>query len=362
MYVIGVDGGTESLRAGVFDASGQVLAFASSPYATHFPHPGWAEQEPSDWWEALGRATRQAVAKSGVSPEQIAAVCLDTTCCTVVALDEHGDALRPALLWMDMRSAPEAARVLATGDPALHVNSGGAGPVSAEWMVPKALWIATHEPEVFQAARYICEYQDYLNYQLTGVMAASVNNASVRWHYNSKTGWPVSLLSSLGLSELLHKWPQKVLPLGDVVGGLTERAAAHLGLLKGTPVAQGGADAFIGMIGLGVVQAGQMALLTGSSHLQLGMSDHPLHGQGMFGSYSDAVLPGLHVVEGGQTSTGSIINWMRTKIMDAGQTAAAAGSNKAAAGSGATAPRPGTAAAGSEAATAGQGRHRQQQQ
>ncbi|KAF8062764.1 ribulose-phosphate 3-epimerase [Scenedesmus sp. PABB004] len=309
-YVIGVDGGTESLRAGVFDASGRPLAFAAAPYATTFPHPGWAEQAPADWWAALGTAVRAAVAEAKVAPGDIAALCVDTTNCTVVALDAGGQALRPALLWMDMRSAAQADQVAATRDAALRVNSGGAGPVSAEWMIPKALWLAQQEPATYEAAATICEYQDFLNYHLTGRMCASISNASVRWHYNSATGWPLSLLDKLGLSSLASKWPAEVLPLGAPVGGLTASAASHLGLPEGLLVAQGGSDAFIGMLGLGVVAPGQMAMLTGSSHLQLGLCASPLHGRGIFGTYPDAVIPGLHVIEGGQTSTGSVVRWL----------------------------------------------------
>ena len=107
------------------------------PYATHYPHPSWAEQDPTDWWKALGEAVREAVLLAGVAPASIAGLAVDTTCCTVVALDAAGEPLRPAVLWQDMRAAEQASRVVATGDPALLVNCGGAGPVSAEWMVPK---------------------------------------------------------------------------------------------------------------------------------------------------------------------------------------------------------------------------------
>eukprot|EP00887_Chlorella_sp_A99_P007355 scaffold2.g7355.t1 len=351
-YVIGVDGGTESLRAGVFDLKGHPLAFAAVPYPTHYPHPSWAEQAPGDWWRALGEAVREAVALAGVAPAAIAGLTVDTTCCTVVALDARGKPLRPAILWQDMRAAEQAAKVAATGDPAVAVNCGGAGPVSAEWMVPKALWLKEKEPEVFEKATYICEYQarrcaffppiaffhcflfaatwqgpllaaalllantavrdsqqDFIQFHLTGRMVASLNNVSVRWHYSTaRGGWPASLLAALGLEGLAAKWPREVLPLGAAVGGLTQAAADHLGLPVGTVVGQGGADAFVGMLGLGVTHAGQMALLTGSSHLHLGLSNHAFGGAGIFGTYSDAVLPGLHVVEGGQTSTGSILN------------------------------------------------------
>jgi ribulose kinase len=143
-------------------------------------------------------------------------------------------------------------------------------------------------------------------------MVASICNASVRWHYHARRGgYQPSLLGRLGLEALLEKWPRDVLPLGEVLGGLTTAAADHLGLPKGLPVAQGGADAFIAMIGLGVVRPGRLALITGSSHLQLGVSDKPLHGKGIWGTYPDAVIPGLYIVEGGQTSTGSIVNWLK---------------------------------------------------
>jgi ribulokinase len=315
---IGVDGGTESLRAGVFDLQGTPKAIAATPYKTAFPRPGWAEQDPEDWWAAIGRSVRQAVAEADLRPEEIAGLSLDTTCCSVVALDSDGAALRPALIWMDVRAAQEADAVVATGDPALRINSGGAGPVSAEWMIPKALWLRRNEPEVFNKAATICEYQDFMNLRLTGRRVASINNASVRWHYLAEAGgFQPSLLRALDLEALLEKWPSDVCPLGQVIGGLTADAARHLGLPAGLAVVQGGADAFIAMIGLGVVRPGKMAFITGSSHLQLGLAASPFHGPGVWGTYADALLPGLHVVEGGQTSTGSVIAWYKALLGEA---------------------------------------------
>lgn len=314
-FVVGIDGGTESLRAAVFDLQGRPRAFAAAPYPTNFPQPSWAEQNPEDWWRAVGVTVRKAVQDAKIRPDDVVAVCADTTCCSVVALDAEGKPLRPALIWMDVRSGDMAAEVAASGDPALEVNSNGAGPVSAEWMVPKALWIRRHERALFDRAATVCEYQDYINFRLTGRMVASINNASVRWHYNSRRGgYQPSLLKRLGLDALMEKWPREVAPLGQVIGGLTAAAAEHVGLPQGLPVAQGGADAFIAMIGLGVVRPGKLALITGSSHLQLGVSAKPFHGKGIWGTYPDAVIPDLYVVEGGQTSTGSIVNWFKNLL------------------------------------------------
>jgi hypothetical protein len=296
--VIGIDFGTESVRAGVFDAlTGEALSFCSEPYETTHPRPSWAEQDPKAWWSALGNAVRGAVATLASSSSAAAtaaasasaplpppsfdpnrdvkALCVDTTCCTVVAFDRadpERNPLRPAILWMDMRASSQAAQVLATGDAAVRVNGGGKGPVSAEWFLPKALWIKQNEPEVWNHKNAgVCEFQDWINLRLTDEYVASRNNVGVRWHFGDGKA-PLSLLEKLGLSDLRDRWPaeedekggfSKVLALGARIGqGLTREAAEHLGLAEGLIVAQGGADAFIGMIGLDVTRPGQMAMLT----------------------------------------------------------------------------------------------------
>ncbi len=310
-YFLTADGGTESLRVRVYDLRGDCIASSAVPYQTTFSAGARAEQDPADWWTNFVKASQGAIRKARIDPDQIEAIACATTCCSVVALDENGDALRPALIWMDVRANAEADAVLATGDPALMLNGAGLGPVSAEWMLPKALWLKRNEPELFDRAFRICEYQDFLTFKLTGEWAASLNNIGLRWHYrNDAGGWPVSLLKSLGLEALLEKWPARVVAPGQVIGTLTGPAAAELGLSRSVKVVQGGADAPIGMIGLGVSRPGQLALITGSSHLQFGVTDAPLSAPGIWGAYGDIVYPGRFVVEGGQTSTGSIINWL----------------------------------------------------
>jgi sugar (pentulose or hexulose) kinase len=317
-YLLGIDGGTESIRAIVFDLEGKPKGSKAAPYPTEFPKPGWAEQNPEEWWRCLGLAVRGALQAAGISGDQILALAVDTTCCSVVALDETGTPLRPAMIWMDVRSADEAALVADTCDPALRVNGGGSGPVSAEWMIPKSLWMKRHQPEIFARAARIGEYQDYINLRLTGRWVASLDNMAVRWHYQSQHGGkPTSLLVRLDIPELEEKWPQDIVRPGDVIDGLTKEAAAHLGLKAGTPVVQGGADAFIGVIGLGVTEPGEMALITGSSHLHLGVAAKPVHAPGVWGTYMDAVYPGKPIIEGGQTSTGSVIAWFKRHFAEA---------------------------------------------
>ena len=310
-YYLTVDGGTESLRARIYDERGQCLGSKAVAYDTQFAPGGRAEQNPADWWTNFVSASKAAIVDADVSASDIVSICYATTSCSVVALDKNGDALRPAMIWMDVRASDETEAVLATGDAALKVNGNGQGPVSAEWMIPKALWLKRHEPDHYHAAYRICEYQDYLTFKLTGEWAASLDNVGLRWHYdNAGAGWASSLVEALGIGDILQKWPSRVVAPGDVIGTLSASAARELGLPATVKVVQGGADALIGMIGLGVAKPGQLALITGSSHLVFGVTEKPIHAAGMWGAYPDIVYPGRCIVEGGQTSTGSIINWL----------------------------------------------------
>lgn len=309
-YVMGIDFGTESVRVGIFDLAGRPAVFAAQSYPLHHPYPGWAEQNPADWWAALVRAVHAALAESGVPREDIVGLGVDCTSCTVLAMDRDCRPLRPAIIWMDVRAADQARRIATSGHPALKYN--GYGNVSAEWMPCKALWLKENEPDIFRRAARVGEFIDWVTYRLTGEWTASINNASIRWYYDRAAGgWPEGFYEQIGLGDLLDRFPPRVLDMGQVAGMLSAEAAPELGLVPGIPVAEGGADAFVAMIGLNVVQPGKMAFITGSSHLHLGQSATPLHAEGLFGAYTDAVLPGQYTVEGGQVSTGSVVKWFK---------------------------------------------------
>lgn len=164
-YIMSVDGGTESIRVGIFDFEGHLVSQGTHAYRTTFARSGWAEQDPEDWWSSLIAATHQALTAGSVKAESIAAVCTDATTCTLVALDMRGRHLRPALLWMDVRAADQAKRIFQTRHTALCYSLSG---LNAEWMLPKVLWLKENEPQIFRQTTYLVEYQDWLAYRLTG--------------------------------------------------------------------------------------------------------------------------------------------------------------------------------------------------
>jgi ribulose kinase len=309
-YVLGIDYGTESVRVGIFDLEGTPVVFAAEAYSLKHPHSGWAEQDPDEWWSCLVKATRRALDEGNVASEEIAGLSVDATTCTVVALDRQERILRPAIMWMDVRAVDQAVRVQETEDPALKYN--GFARVSAEWMPSKALWLKEREPDTYENAEHICECLDWVTYRLTGEWTASINTASFRWYYDrNEGGFPESLYVALGLDDLLDKFPPRVLDMGTVAGELRKEAAEELGLPAGVPVAEGGGDAFVALVGLNVLEPRKMALITGSSHVVVGQAAEPKYGAGLFGAYTDGIVPGQYSVEGGQASTGSVVKWFK---------------------------------------------------
>jgi FGGY-family pentulose kinase len=307
-YLLGIDFGTESCRAGLFDTAGRLLAAEATAYDLEHPRPGWAEQDPDQWWSALVASVGKVIQTAKVSGDEIAGLSADATTCTVVALDDSGHHLRPAILWMDVRAADQARRIGESDHPARKYNGGG--PVSAEWLPSKLLWLKEREPETYREAKYLVDAPDWATFRLTGRTTANINTAAVRgYHDRDNDGWPLSFYEEVGLDDVADKLAPEVLDLGTPVEGLSQEAAEELGLRPGTPIAQGGGDAWVGQIGLGVVSPGRMALITGSSHVLIGQTDEQISGDGFFGAFTDAVVPGQYTVEGGQVSTGSVLKW-----------------------------------------------------
>jgi FGGY-family pentulose kinase len=301
--------GTVSVRVSIFDRAGLLISFATQEYHTSFPKPGWAEQDPDEWWAALRDSVGEALEKGGVGKKEIVALGVDGTSSTVVLLDKEKNHMRKAILWMDNRAAREARSIFEMGHPALKRTLAG---MSAEWMISKLLWLKNNEARLFDEAAWFMEQVDWINYMLTGELTLSINHITHRWFYNAREGgWPSEFYASIGLEGITHKFPERIVPVGEVIGKLEAHAGEALGLQPGTVVSQGGCDAYIGMLGLNVVKPGRAALIGGSSHLIMPVTDENMNIKGIFGAHPDCLIPGLYVLEGGQVSTGSIIKWFR---------------------------------------------------
>ena len=180
-------------------------------------------------------------------------------------------------------------------------------------MLPKALWLKRNEPEIYERAERIVECTDWMMHRLTGEWTLSLNHVAVKWNYaRPDGGWPLGLLRAVGLDDLPGKWPERIVPLGRGEATSDAEAAAETWACEpGRPVAQGGIDAYLGMLGLGATGDGDVAVIVGSSTCHLAQSRDGVFGSGAAGCYPDATVEGLYTLEAGQTATGSILDWYR---------------------------------------------------
>ena len=311
--LLGLDFGTGGLRLGVFDLSSRrMLGEREEAYATAYPHPGWAEQSPADWWQALGRASRGLMAELG--RPAIKAICVATTASTVVACRSDGMPLCPALLWMDCRAAAEAERSAASRNSVMAYVGGSN---ASEWLISKAMWLKEHEPKLYAGADIICECLDYVNFLLSGRWVGSRMNATCKWNYESiERRFPSELYEELGVPGLEAKLPPEILPVGGAIGALTTAAAEHLGLGNRPLLVQGGIDAHIGMLGAGTLKPGDMLMIGGTSVVQLFQLDRQRPMYGFWGPYPHALVEDYWLVEAGQVSAGSVLSWFASHLYE----------------------------------------------
>lgn len=314
---IGLDCGTGGARALIADGQGNVLAMATADYPTRHPHPGWATQNPAEWWQAACTAVRAALERGRIDPARIAALCADGTSSTVVCLDEGLTPVQDAILWMDNRASVEARAIEATGHPALCRSRAG---VSAETALPKIMWLKSHEPDRFARTRWFVEMADYMALRLSGRLTLGQNLTINRWFYNPREGgWPESFLSAIGLEGISTYFPAEMPALGDPIGPILPEAAAEMGLDPHTLIVAGGTDAYVAMVGLNTLRPGETALITGTSHLVLPVVATDDEVEGLFGPHPDCVTKGAFVMEGGQVSSGAILRWWH-EVMNEGET------------------------------------------
>jgi len=326
-FILGIDIGTESIRAAIFSETGNCQGYGICENKTICVNPGWAEQSVLQWQESLIEAINKAILSSGIDPAAIEGIGIDATCPTLVALNENYEPLRNAIMWMDLRATREASEIALTKDPALKLV--GFGNVSPEWFPCKVLWLKRNEPELYRKAKIIFDQPDWLIFMLTGKLVLNLNNITVRWFYDTETGgFPKSLYNSIGIEDFIEKLPPRIVSPGEIAGLLQKDIAEKTGLKAGIPVAAGGADAYIGVIGVNALKSGKIALITGSSHLLIGLVDNEFHSAGLNGTFSNAVLEGHYVAEAGQISTGSVVKWFKDNFVNSAIEAAAVKNNQ----------------------------------
>ncbi|PDT90785.1 ribulokinase [Bradyrhizobium sp. Y36] len=323
-HFLGIDVGTGSARAGVFDRSGRLLASDSAPVALWREAGDVVEQSSEDIWRAVCRSVRGAVAQAGIAPGSIAGIGFDATCSLVVLgeggaplpVGPSGDPARNVIVWMDHRAADQARRINQTGERVLDYVGGT---ISPEMETPKLLWLAENMPDTFSRAWQFMDLTDFLTWRATGSLSRSICTVTCKWTYlGHENRWDDQFFRKVGLGvladERFRRIGTEIVPGGTrLVSGLTAEAAADLGLATATPVAAGLIDAHAG--GVGTVGARgtagtvltRMAYVFGTSACTMTTTPDPSFVPGVWGPYYSAMVPGLWLNEGGQSAAGAAI-------------------------------------------------------
>jgi FGGY-family pentulose kinase len=326
---LGVDVGTASVRAGLFDGSGERAGMGVHPIRIFRPAEDFAEHSSDDIWSATGAAVRAALAEARANPEDVAGVGFDATC-SLVALDAAGrpvsvsptgDDAQNVIVWMDHRAMEQAERINRTQHEVLKYVGGT---ISPEMELPKLLWLRERMPASFARAAHFFDLADFLTFRATGVATRSLCTTVCKWTFLGHEGrWADDFLQQIGLDVLAERGHARigdtVRPMGERIGGLTDVAARELGLAPGTAVGVGIIDAHAGGVGLlGAPLDGRapseteletrLALIGGTSSCHMAVSKEPRFVPGVWGPYFSAMVPGLWLTEGGQSATGALID------------------------------------------------------
>jgi len=309
MWFLGIDVGTGGTRAVVVDGEGKLIAGASSehePFKT--AHPGWAEQEPEDWWRAAQEAIRMVLVAAPEPHESIAAIGLTGQMHGAVMLDENGQVLRPALIWCDTRTQPEC-DWLTEKIGYERLIELTCNPALPNFTVTKILWVKEHQPEIFAKIRHILCPKDYVRYRLTGEFAIDVQEASGTLLLDvTNRCWSREVAEAAGIDE---SWLPKVYESPEVCARISETAAGSTGLAAGTPVVAGAGDQGAGAVRMGILQPGSVSATIGTSGVVFAATAAPTKDpKGRLHTFCHAV-PGRWHVMGVTQSAGLSLRWLK---------------------------------------------------
>ena len=313
-YLLGVDIGTSGTKTVLFDSCGATVASAAVEYPLYQPQNGWAEQDPADWWNAVTSTIRTVLAQSEIDPANVAGIGLSGQMHGLVMLDETGNVLRRSIIWCDGRTTAECGEITeAVGAERLIELT--ANPALPGFTAGKILWVRKNEPELYKKCAHILLPKDYVRYQLTGVFATEVSDASGMNLLDVKNRcWSKEVLHTLKIDPALLP---KVYESPEVTGYITAKTAALTGLKEGMPVVGGAGDNAAAAVGTGVVTDGSAFTTIGTSGVVFAhTSNVAIDPEGRVHTFCCAV-PGCWHVMGVTQGAGLSLKWFRDNFCEA---------------------------------------------
>ncbi len=303
--LLGIDIGTSSTKGVLVTEDGGVLASVARAHGTSMPRPGWFEHDAeATWWQDVCAVSRELLARAKV---EVAGVCFSGIgpCCLVA--DKDGRPLRPAILYGVDTRAEEEIIELTERLGADRILARGGSPLTAQAVGPKLLWLARHEPAVFERSRRLFMASSYALYRLTGEYVLDHHSASQSDPlYDVRAGgwaedWAEDLAGPIQLPPL--RWP------GEIAGFVTAEGAAATGIPAGIPVAAGTIDAWSEAVSVGVREPGEAMVMYGTTMFFIAVSERPVMDRRLWGTAG--AFPGTFTLAGGMAASGSVLAWGR---------------------------------------------------
>ena len=307
--LLGIDIGTSACKVAVFDPQGKVLAQSNKPYKVYYPEPGWAEQDPDEWWSAICAGIKEILESSKIGAEDIAGIGVDGQSWSAIPVDREGKVLDRTPIWMDTRAREICDRTKRlVGEDRIFGIAGN--DFLPSYTTPKMLWFKENRPEVFNDTVFFLQSNSYIVYKLTGVVSQDMSQGyGIHFFDMTKLEYDDSLADDLGLD------PSLVPPLynsDEIVGEISVEAASATGLSVGTPVVAGGLDAACGTLGAGVYEVGQTQEQGGQAGGMSICTDHALSHKKLI--LSPHVVPGKWLLQGGTVGGGGALKWFKQEF------------------------------------------------
>lgn len=307
--VLGIDVGTTTVKAILFDPYGHALGSEQQEYQTYYPNRSWAEQEPNDWWEVLKVMLQRLTTLADGQGIRIQAVGVSSQAPAFLPLDDEGQPLSRALIWMDRR-ADEDAQWLQEQLGMDKVASYSRNRPDPFFTAAKLLWFKRNEPERFRKIHKILQVNGYINFRMTGVYSMDESHASITQLYDvNQRSWAFDVLDQFGFpSSMLPD----IYPSGEIIGAITAQAALETGLQPGIPVIAGTVDGVAAALEAGVIEPGIAAEMTGTSSVLLTSNDKGWYSPELISM--NHALPDQTLALGAMTSTGASLKWFRDQF------------------------------------------------
>ena len=312
-YIIAYDLGTGGNKASIYDANGHCLSHTFVSYDTLYPAPGWHEQRPLDWWNAIVESTHQLLNKVDIDPKLIKAIGISGHSLGVVPLDNQGNLLLDSTpIWSDSRpdkQIDDFFKHISKDD--WYMKTGNGFPPGL-YSIFKIMWYRDNQPEMFAKIHKIIGTKDFINYKLTGKIATDFSYASGCGVYDLKN-WKYcdDLIAASGIDKNLLP---DILPSTEVLGKLTPDAASQLGLGEHVAVVAGGVDNSCMALGARAFKDGRIYNSLGSSSWIAVSSEKPLLDKKVCPYVFTHVVPGMFASAVAIFSAGSSFRWVRDAI------------------------------------------------